>query len=69
MGFPEAIRILGHGQPSYKSFGKFLTRLRSEDDSVVSAVSLDEREVLVRPTRRRSTSPITTGITLTCWRG
>jgi hypothetical protein len=47
MGFPETECATSYGQPAYKSFGKFLTRLRSEDDSVVlGQVSLDEREIL-----------------------
>jgi hypothetical protein len=47
MGFPETEYTTSYGQPSYKSFGKFLTRLRSEDDSVVlGQVPLDEREII-----------------------
>lgn len=47
MGFPETEYTTSYGQPAYKSFGKFLTRLRAEDDSVVlGQVSLDEREML-----------------------
>lgn len=48
MAFPETEAGTSYGMPSYKSFGKFLTRLRSEDDSVViGQVSLDERELLL----------------------
>lgn len=47
MGFPETEYTTAYGQPAYKSFGKFLTRLRTEDDSVVlGQVSHDEREIL-----------------------
>lgn len=47
MGFPETEYGTSYGQPAYKAFGKFLTRLRAEDDSVVlGQVSLDERELL-----------------------
>ena len=35
LGFPETEFTTSYGQPAYKSFGKFLTRLRDEDDSVV----------------------------------
>jgi hypothetical protein len=39
--------VMGYGLPAYKAFGKFLTRLRKEDNSVVlSAVPFDEREML-----------------------
>ena len=47
MAFPETEFTTSYGQPSYKSFGKFLTRLRKEDDSVVlGQVPFDEREML-----------------------
>ena len=47
LGFPHTERSKSYGQPAYKAFGKFLTRLRSEDDSVVlGQVSFDEREML-----------------------
>lgn len=47
MGFPHTELSTSYGQPAYKAFGKFLTRLRSEDDSVVlGQVGLDEREML-----------------------
>lgn len=47
MSFPETALSTSYGLPSYKAFGKFLTRLRKEDDSVVlSQVSFDEREML-----------------------
>lgn len=47
MAFPETELTTSYGLPAYKAFGKFLTRLRKEDDSVVlSQVSFDEREML-----------------------
>ena len=47
MGFPETELSTAYGQPAYKAFGKFLTRLRHEDDSVVlGQVGFDEREML-----------------------
>jgi hypothetical protein len=47
LGFPHTELSTSYGQPAYKAFGKFLTRLRSEDDSVVlGQVSFDEREML-----------------------
>ncbi|HOY78534.1 MAG TPA: hypothetical protein PLN33_12050 [Hyphomonadaceae bacterium] len=48
MSFPETEAGTSYGHASYKSFGKFLTRLRTEDDSVVlGCVPLDEREMLL----------------------
>ena len=45
--FPETELTTSYGQPAYKAFGKFLTRLRNEDDSVVLGhVPFDEREML-----------------------
>ena len=35
MGFPHTELSTCYGEPAYKAFGKFLTRLRHEDDSVV----------------------------------
>lgn len=47
LGFPHTELGTAYGQPAYKAFGKFLTRLRAEDDSVVlGQVSLDEREII-----------------------
>lgn len=46
--FPETELTRHHGEPSYKSFGKFLTRLRSDNDSVVlGQVDFDERDMLI----------------------
>lgn len=47
MGLPETEFTTSYGQPAYKAFGKFLTRLRKEDDSVVlGEVDFDERDML-----------------------
>ena len=44
--FPKTEFATSYGQPAYKAFGKFFTRLRKEDDSVVlGQVPLDEREM------------------------
>jgi hypothetical protein len=47
MGFPETEYATPYSQPAYKAFGKFLARLRTEDDSVVlGRAPFDEREML-----------------------
>lgn len=47
MAFPGVERGVSYGQPSYKVNGKFFTRLRREDQSLVLLeVSFDEREML-----------------------
>lgn len=47
LSFPETEFGTSYGQPSYKAFGKFFTRLRKEDDSVVlGEVGFDERDML-----------------------
>ena len=47
MAFPGAEKGMSYGRPSYKVNGKFFTRLRREDDSLVLLeVSFDEREML-----------------------
>lgn len=47
MRFPHTELSTAYGQPAYKAFGKFLTRLRQEDDSVVlGQISFDQREML-----------------------
>lgn len=47
MSFPEVEEGTSYGMPSYKAFGKFLTRLRAEDAScVIGEVDLDERDML-----------------------
>ena len=48
MSFPMAEKGVSYGRPSYKVNGKFFTRLRREDDSMVLLeVSFDEREMLI----------------------
>ena len=48
MSFPMAEKGMSYGRPSYKVNGKFFTRLRREDDSMVLLeVSFDEREMLM----------------------
>jgi hypothetical protein len=48
MAFPGAEKAMSYGQPSYKVNGKFFTRLRREDASLVLLeVSFDEREMLI----------------------
>ena len=48
MSFPGAEKGISYGRPSYKVNGKFFTRLRREDDSLVLLeVSFDEREMLI----------------------
>jgi hypothetical protein len=48
MSFPAAEKGISYGRPSYKVNGKFFTRLRREDDSMVLLeVSFDEREMLI----------------------
>lgn len=47
LSFPETEEGTSYGYPSFKAFGKFLTRLRHEDNSVVlGQVPFDEREML-----------------------
>jgi hypothetical protein len=48
MAFPGAEKGISYGRPSYKLNGKFFTRLRREDDSMVLLeVGFDEREMLM----------------------
>lgn len=48
LSFPETEEGLSWGTPSYKAFGKFFTRIRDEDDSLVlQEVGFDEREMLM----------------------
>lgn len=48
LSFPGAEEGTSYGRPSFKVNGKFLTRLRAEDNSVVLVdVSFDEREMLM----------------------
>ncbi len=48
LAFPATETGTTHGWPSFKAAGKFFTRLRPEDDSVVVYVdSLDHRDMLM----------------------
>lgn len=48
LAFPGAEEGPSHGYPSFKVRGKFFTRLRAEDASLVlSDVGFDEREMLM----------------------
>ena len=48
LSFPEVEESTSYGTPSFKVNGKFLTRLRPEDDSLVLVdVGFDEREMLI----------------------
>lgn len=48
LAFPGAEEGVSYGRPSFKVNGKFFTRLRAEDDSmVILEVSFDEREMLI----------------------
>jgi len=48
MAFPQVEEGVSYGHPAYKAFGKFFTRLRASDQSLVlMQVSFDEREMLM----------------------
>ena len=48
LSFPAVEESTSYGTPSFKVNGKFLTRLRAEDNSVVlTDVGFDERELLI----------------------
>ena len=48
MSFPGAEESMSYGQPAFKVNGKFFTRLRRDDQSVVlTSISFDEREMLM----------------------
>jgi hypothetical protein len=48
LSFPEVAEGQSYGRPSFLAFGKFLTRLRAEDQSfVIMEVGFDEREMLM----------------------
>ena len=48
LAFPGVEEGTSYGTPALKANGKFLTRLRAEDDSVVLVgVTFDEREMLM----------------------
>jgi hypothetical protein len=47
ISFPNTEEGTSYGKPAFKAFGKFFTRIRVVDDSVVlGCVSYDEREML-----------------------
>ena len=48
LSFPETEEGTSYGRPSFKVKGKFFTRIRAEDDSLVLLeVPFDEREMLM----------------------
>ena len=48
LSMPETEEGSSYGLPAFKTGGKFLTRIRSEDDSLVVYVpSIDERDMLI----------------------
>ncbi len=48
MAFPGVEKAMSYGSPAYKLNGKFFTRLRRDDQSVVIVdVGFDEREMLM----------------------
>ena len=47
LAMPNVEAASAYGKPGYKAFGKFLTRLRAEDNSVVLYCTFDEREMLM----------------------
>ena len=48
LAFPSAEEGVSYGRPSFKLNGKFFTRLRGEDQSMVLMdISFDEREMLM----------------------
>jgi hypothetical protein len=47
LALPQTVEGRSYGKPSFLSFGKFLTRLRAEDNSLVLHCTFDEREMLM----------------------
>ncbi|HEY5411343.1 MAG TPA: MmcQ/YjbR family DNA-binding protein [Caulobacteraceae bacterium] len=48
MALPEVEEAMSYGKPGFKAFGKFLTRVRKQDASIVlTGVEFDEREMLM----------------------
>jgi hypothetical protein len=48
LSFPNTEEGTAYGHPAFKAFGKFFTRIRAEDDSLVlTAIGFDEREMLM----------------------
>jgi hypothetical protein len=52
LGWPGVEEASHYGKPSLKAFGKFLTRLHEDGDSiVVPGITFDEREMLMETQR------------------
>ena len=48
LSLPETERGSAYGMPAFRTAGKFLTRIRDEDDSIVIHLdSFDERDLLI----------------------
>ena len=48
LALPQVEETVSYGKPAFKAFGKFLTRVRKEDKSIVLVgVEFDEREMLM----------------------
>jgi hypothetical protein len=47
LSLPEVEEATSYGKPGFKAFGKFLTRVRREDNSLVLHCTFDEREMLM----------------------
>ena len=48
LSLPEVEEASAYGKPAFKAFGKFLTRVRKEDNSIVLVgVDFDERDMLM----------------------
>jgi hypothetical protein len=48
LSLPEVEEGVSYGHQAFKAFGKFLTRIRGQDDSIVFVgVGFDEREMLM----------------------
>ncbi len=48
LALPQVEETISYGKPAFKAFGKFLTRVRKEDRSIVLVgVEFDEREMLM----------------------
>ena len=49
LGWPGVEEGTSYGAPSLKAFGKFLTRLKEDGDSIVlTGINFDEREMLMQ---------------------
>ena len=48
LSLPQVEEAIAYGKPAFKAFGKFLARVRKEDNSIVLVgVDFDEREMLM----------------------